>query len=278
VDTCVICGGPTRPHDIGGTAFAVCVRCGYGRLVDAKISDDYWPESIGHPSSFWTDAKSRYFTSALDLLAEKTQGRRLLDFGGGVGHFAKLAMQRGWDAYSFDISEAATAEASVTLGSHRAFKTLDDLVPDSPYDVVTLWCVVAHVDDPRTLLEGAVKLLRPGGYLWVTTPNFTFQKTYARLRAVVGRPMTFAADDHIGHFTTDALDALGRPSLGPMEWHYRGITEFCTLTGTSGGVTLTGKRAWNAGANALMKAGGPNVTSELQGLAQKPSAPLRSPA
>ena len=31
------------------------------------------------------------------------------------------------------------------------------------FDAVTMWCVIAHVDEPDGLLRGARALLRPGG-------------------------------------------------------------------------------------------------------------------
>lgn len=268
---CFVCQAPSSLTEIGGTTFVTCDACGSGTLVDRTSPGDYWGASVDHVAPFWTAAKARYFSSALELLDSNVRGRRLLDIGGGVGHFAELALERGWDAYSLDVSPAATQKAAEVLGNTRALGALDDAVPES-YDAVTMWCVVAHVADPAGFLADAAGLAAPGGAVWLTTPNFAFQRGYARFRARVGRPIDFAAHGHIHHFSTTALQILAAGAgLAPWAWHYRGITEFCAMSGTADTLLLTGKRIWNSGAATISNIGGANLTSELQGLALKPA-------
>lgn len=267
---CFVCQTPSTVSEIGGTAFRTCDHCGAASLVRHTFAADYWGESIDHVTAFWTSAKAAYFSSALKLLETKITGRRLLDIGGGIGHFARLALDRGWDAYSLDVSPGATQKAAETIGSARALSRFDEAEAGT-YDVVTMWCVVAHVPDPRTLIANAAGLTAPRGAIWVTTPNFAFQRSYARLRARARRPIDFAAHGHIHHFTTKALQFLGAEAgLSPWEWHYRGITEFCAMSGTPNRLLLAGKRGWNVATAIFSNMGGPNFTSELQGLAFKP--------
>lgn len=268
---CFVCQGPAGLTEIGGTAFVTCDACGAGTLVNPTPPGDYWGDSIDHVAGFWTAAKARYFSSALELLESKVRGRRLLDIGGGVGHFAELALERGWDAYSLDVSPAATEKAAAVLGRKRALGAPDDAVAES-YDAVTMWCVVAHVTDPAGLLGDAAAFATPGGAVWLTTPNFAFQRGYAGFRARVGRPIDFAAHGHIHHFSTSALQILATGAgLAPWTWHYRGITEFCAMSGTADTLLLGGKRIWNSAAATISNMGGANLTSELQGLALKPA-------
>ena len=255
----------------------VCRSCRSASLATVPSRSDYWGQAIDHVSSFWTDVKQRQYGSVLRLLEQESSGRRLLDVGGGIGHFARLALDRGWDAASLDVSPAASEEASRLLGANRALRSLAE-APDGGFEVVTMWCVLAHVRDPGSLLMEVASKIAPGGLLWITTPNFLFQRPYASARAAIGRPIDFGADDHIHHFTPRGLLALSRTSsLGRWAWHHRGITEFCALTSSDRGVLIAGKRIWNLGAATVVRAGGPNVISELQGLARKPlDLPLRS--
>jgi SAM-dependent methyltransferase len=216
---------------------------------------DYW-DTKQTSDPYWAEAKRRYFLSALAVLPHG----RLLDLGGGVGEFAGLAVDAGWDAYSYDNSPEATVAAQKRIGA-RALGS-----PATGFDVVTLWCVVAHVPDPEDLLDSVRTALRSGGTLWLTTPNFAFQRRYARLLAVAGRPIQFGpADDHIWHFTADSLrKLLEAHGFGDVRFHQRGVIEWCATGGSGSRVLIAGKRAWNAVFYAGHRLGMPLATSELQ--------------
>jgi 2-polyprenyl-3-methyl-5-hydroxy-6-metoxy-1,4-benzoquinol methylase len=250
--------------------FSECTRCGYA-LVEGGAEARYWDEA--EPTPYWSTAKSDYFTEALDLLASLSGGSgRLLDLGGGIGFFADLALERGWDATSFDIDERATAHAASRLGPDRAWSVLPEDA-EGTFDAVTIWCVVAHTLNPHLLLDSARKALRPGGVVWITTPNFAFQKKYGAIRLRAGKPLPFLTDDHLGQFTPTALrELVGRHAFTDPTYHYVGITEQCSLNMGASTPLLRGKRAWNAAALTAMRAGLPNLTSELQLTARLPLA------
>jgi len=252
---CLVCGSPCGETSYGPSHFAECPACGLGRVLGYDGRTDYWDtKQTGDP--YWTEAKRRYFVSALAMLPRG----RLLDLGGGVGEFAGVALDVGWDAYSYDTSPEATAAARERIGP-RAVTVLP-----SGVDVVTLWCVIAHVLEPGGLLASAGAALQPGGTLWLTTPNFAFQRRYARLLAAVGRPILFGpADDHIWHFTADSLRLLlAAEGFRDVGFHYRGVMDWCASGRSASRVLIAGKRAWNAAAYAGYRVGMPLATSELQ--------------
>lgn len=266
LDRCLICGRPRRrTRRYGGTDFEECLSCGYALLSDPSSRADYWPESHeSGMSDYWIGAKNAYFKAALDLLERESRGCRLLDVGGGIGYFCQLALDRGWDAYSLDISSQATALAAERLGSERALTDLDG-IPEGSFDVATLWCVIAHTLHPQELLRGVRRCLSPAGVVWLTTPNLCFQKPYARLRARLGKPIDFAAEDHLGHFTLAALEQLlKRNGFGSPHQHFVGITETCLLTSSNRAMLVGLKRTYNRIAFLLARSGLANLVSELQ--------------
>jgi SAM-dependent methyltransferase len=255
-----------RASRAAGSTFDRCINCGYAVLHSTPSRADYWEVSEETDSGFWVASKTRYFASALDLISDSVPGRRLVDVGGGVGHFAELALQRGWDAVSIDPSPTATASAAERIGSDRAMEDLDGVRPGS-FDVASLWCVVAHVDDPVELLARVARVLRSGGAVWITTPNFAFQAGFGAARAIAGRPIDFALDDHRGQFGPRSLtQLLVRTGFRAPSFHYRGITEFCGATMRTG-ASVGLKRTWNRTAFVATTLGLPNLMSELQALA-----------
>lgn len=98
-------------------------------------------------------------------------GARLLDVGCGNGGFLMLARAMGWDADGVDFDECAAAQARsqgfhVVVGGVEALSEQHDV-----YDVITSSHVLEHVPDPAAHLRTLFSLLKPGGVLWLQTPN-----------------------------------------------------------------------------------------------------------
>ena len=100
-------------------------------------------------------------------------GGRLLDVGCGDGAFVAHMAALGWRAEGVDPDAAAIAGAraaglKVTEGTLSA---VDDADHAGAYDAITMSHVMEHVHDPAEELERVARLLRPGGLLWIATPN-----------------------------------------------------------------------------------------------------------
>lgn len=102
----------------------------------------------------------------------RDRGRaRLLDIGCGSGAFLDLAESAGWSVRGCDTDPKALASAAspgrdVRLGGAEQFAAEAD-----GFDAVTLSHVIEHVHDPADTLRQAKTLLRPGGMLFIDTPN-----------------------------------------------------------------------------------------------------------
>jgi 2-polyprenyl-3-methyl-5-hydroxy-6-metoxy-1,4-benzoquinol methylase len=94
----------------------------------------------------------------------------LLDVGCGNGVFLLRAREAGWNVAGVEPDSAAVATARA--GDLDVWNgTLDDYPHSSTYDVVTASHVLEHVHDPRLFLRQISMRLRPGGTIWLATPN-----------------------------------------------------------------------------------------------------------
>lgn len=265
---CYVCAADTSSRWVGGSAMRVCEDCGLGRMEQAAQALDYWTrhdDGDGQLAErYWTHARTAVFRGALAHLEAAGGKGRLLDIGGGVGHFAHTALAGGWDAYSLDVSTAAVDAAAGRIGRARSLSSIPPGIAGT-CDAVTLWCVIAHLADPRPVLADALRALRPGGRLFLTTPNFRFQTAYAAVLQRLGRPIDFAAHDHLFHFTADALRRT-LEAVGVVDWRFTfvGVTEDCVAVPQLSRWVVPAKRAWNRGALGASRFGLPHVGSELQ--------------
>jgi 2-polyprenyl-3-methyl-5-hydroxy-6-metoxy-1,4-benzoquinol methylase len=99
-------------------------------------------------------------------------GRRLLDVGCGNGQFLVWARELGWECHGVEL-DAAAAKVVRELGIAVLGSRLEELSDSyaASFDAITLSHVIEHVYDPVDTLRRCRELLKPGGYLWLETPN-----------------------------------------------------------------------------------------------------------
>lgn len=158
-----------------------CKVCGFYHVYPIPTKQDNFyahsfyenrPNAVNnynHDLKWW----KMHYNRRLDWIEKILPGTgKMLDIGCGLGHFALEAKRRGWTVQGVDPSIKAARDAH-----KNGLDVFRGTVSDTTYsqfkgqDVVCLVNVLEHVADPIKLLCHAVLMIRPGGLLFVVTPN-----------------------------------------------------------------------------------------------------------
>jgi SAM-dependent methyltransferase len=96
---------------------------------------------------------------------------RWLDLGFGQGELLAVAERSGWACFGTELARPALARAERRGWVVAAEAEGDARFPVGGFDVVSMLELIEHVPEPRRLLDAAARWLRPGGRLYLTTPN-----------------------------------------------------------------------------------------------------------
>ena len=137
----------------------------YDQLVVGRTFVEY--------KDYYHAARQRFWLSfdAIQQL-ELPKRARVLDIGGGI-LATLLSGLLGHDASVCDVHEAARADIESVGLSFQLADVYRDLLPKiEDADLVVFTEVIEHLPlPPYVILERLARLLKPGGYLFVTTPN-----------------------------------------------------------------------------------------------------------
>lgn len=88
-----------------------------------------------------------------------------------------------------------------------------------PFDVITSWDVIEHLDEPRRALEACRRLLKPGGWLFLSTPD-----SGSLVARAMGRHWHYLDPlQHVNLFSRRNLGRLlERTGFSPRSWVYFG--------------------------------------------------------
>jgi SAM-dependent methyltransferase len=99
---------------------------------------------------------------------------RVLDIGMGDGAFLASMQRHGWQVAGIDTEPSVVSYAKAHLGIEdcRVADAERDLLPDGPFDAITLWGMLQLAYHPRVLLEKIRLSLAAGGILAIGLSNF----------------------------------------------------------------------------------------------------------
>lgn len=176
--------------------------------------DSYFSAEAAHGisdyDSLWNDLLSHLYVPRLKRMLELGgRGGKYLDIGcaGGnlIGHAAKL----GWESHGVELSSAMRERAAMRTG-RPIFASLDEVKESGlRFDSVTMFAVIEHLEDPSATMRQVAGLIKPGGMIALSTPNF--ENPYTLSGALID--IWFIPPEHISYFNrttiTNCMAAAG---------------------------------------------------------------------
>jgi ubiquinone/menaquinone biosynthesis C-methylase UbiE len=115
----------------------------------------------------------------LDHVAEQTGPARALDLGCGTGVISLSLAERGFDVLGIDHSEDMLAVAKQKLASTQVSGNCNFVVgdvrhlpaEDHAFECVTCQGLLHHLPEMQSCLTELNRVLRPGGYFYISEPT-----------------------------------------------------------------------------------------------------------
>ena len=213
---CNLCGG----HDVSVLAnrsrsgaplqTVICNQCGlvwsdpFPHDPRRYYEDDYRVEykntyapQLKHILRAGKIALERYNNLKHLLSGKKT----ILDVGTGGGEFAYLLKSLGHDLQGIEPNKGYAEYSVAEYGLNLQIGFIQDAqLPNENFDVITIWHVLEHTEDPSSVLSKLQSLLKPDGVLVVEVPN---------IEATCQAPKSTFHEAHLYNFNLETLRKMG---------------------------------------------------------------------
>lgn len=214
----------TRPWGFkDGLTIVVCKNCGLmytNPRLDAQELDAYYSLSYFDDRTQEADPKRyhMYQLEVADMKRSIDMKGKFLDVGCANGIFLTV-LPDSFEKYGIEFSQEAAEMGRKKYGLDIHVGNLSGApYEDGSFDVVHMRAVIEHMQDPRRQLAAANRILRPGGWLIVsTTPNLDGPIGFLyRERARLVYPK-----EHIYYFTRGTLSQMLKiTGFTPARWVY----------------------------------------------------------
>lgn len=172
-----------------------------GRYYNSEEYYSHQENKEGFIPKVYEKVKSVNLKNKYGIATEGKEKGKALDIGCGVGDFLHTMEQHGWDCTGVEPSENAKVIAKKRIKGQLLSSEEQENLPDSSFDIITMWHVLEHVDDIRWQIQQLHRLCKPGGRIIIALPNYkSYDGQYYKAE--------WAAYDvprHLNHFNKETL-------------------------------------------------------------------------
>jgi 2-polyprenyl-3-methyl-5-hydroxy-6-metoxy-1,4-benzoquinol methylase len=205
---CNICGSTETKSIDGYTIVPLqqCPKCSgistIQRPTEKELTSFYQDELTR--SNYFSPITVKRYHTLLDSLEKYRSTNKILDIGAGQGYFLEIAKERGWEVYGTEFSSDCIIHSKKNGIDLHQGNLKGANFSNEQFDVVVCIEVIEHLINPKETTDEMHRILRKGGAVYITTPNFNAIHRY-RLKEqydVITYPT------HLSYFTRKSIKNL----------------------------------------------------------------------
>lgn len=132
----------------------------YGAIAD-KTEDMSW--------EMWLEETKIDDDRRYETLKKICKGKNVLEFGCGNGGFLRRIKNVAASVTGIELMDEGRKNIEEEL--IKVYKTIDEIEKNIKYDVVCMFMVIEHLNNPDEILQKIYEILNPDGMLVCETPN-----------------------------------------------------------------------------------------------------------
>jgi len=141
---------------------------------------------------------------ALDGFEEFRKTNKMLDVGCGPGLFLIEAKKRGWEVYGTEFTDNQLKYLNDKGINTLKGKLTNESFEAGMFDVIISSEVIEHINNPVEEMQHFYRLLRKGGLVYITTPNFNAIERFF----LKGNYNIIEYPEHLCYYTPKTINLL----------------------------------------------------------------------
>jgi len=204
---CLVCSSKVLLdlHDYMDHHLSQCKKCGFvfaKKIPSDKELEEHY-KGYGR-NDYLSPITIKRYNELLNTFEEFRKTNKILDVGCGIGYFLEVAKERGWDVYGTEYTnEAIQICSSKGINMQKGILSSRNY-QNEEFDIITSFEVIEHINNPIDELTNFYKVLRKGGLVYLTTPNFNSLLRY-RLKSEYN---VICYPEHLSYYTPKTLKKL----------------------------------------------------------------------
>lgn len=204
---CLICSSDNlkkMDNYLEGNMFS-CHKCNFVFASKIPTEEDLIKHYEGYGrNDYLSPVTVNRYHEILDTFEKYRKTNNLIDVGCGIGLFAEVAIKRGWNVYGTEYTDEAIA-----INENKGIKMKQGKLNPLNYepnffDIITSFEVIEHINNPIEEINNFHNILREGGLVYITTPNFNSLSRY-----ILGNKWTVISyPEHLSYYTAKTLHKL----------------------------------------------------------------------